>query len=359
MDDFISQYCFFEQKKLNIFGKKFVYIQFSMSDHIDKSVIKLFVIVLFISASILAYRATRYTPCKDVDFTINTEEFVVGKLIEFKDLTTQAKSWEWNLGDSSKVANNKNVLHSYEKPGEYQVSLKVNNACEISRKIVIKDRPFVLDTTKLAVFDLPESIKVGEELKVIDRTNNASKWEWRFGETAGINSESKVAKYTYESHGLKTVTLVVNGDVKHATSKQIMVLKDKSDISRPVTTIKTQQRTVSNRRISDAPTNPTLSDALGPKPVGNNAPKTVPNISEAQFKNKLILVSKRQAKPQDFEIYFCGDLNKSIIVNGKNMKFLEFCELLKIKKFKIKEVNLIKDDKNCINNVSIIRSKFL
>jgi len=306
-----------------------------MSNHIDKSVIRLFLIVFLISVSVLAYRVTEYTPCKQVDFEIASDSYIEGTLIEFKDFTTNATAWEWDFGDGTKVETNREILHSFKKPGEYNVTLKINGICEDIKQVVIKEKPFVLDPTKLAVFSLPETIKVGETLKVKDETPNAQTWEWRFGETAKLNSEESRAEYVYESGGLKTVTLVVNGDVKHATSKQINVIEPKKE------------------KIKDAP------DDVSSGKEGPSKPKTVPNITESQFKNNLNLVAKKKMTPDAFKEYFCGDLDKAIIVNGEKTTFLALCELLKSKKVKIRDVKLYKDTNNCINNITITRTKYL
>lgn len=316
-----------------------------MSNHIDKLVIHFFIIAFFVSATVLAYKAVQYTPCKEIKFAIKTKEFVEGKVIQFVDNTPNAVSWEWNFGDGSKYANNKEPLHIFQKPGEYDVSLLVNGICHEVRKLVIKEKEFMIDSTKLAVFDLPKSISVGKELVVSDKTANATTWEWRFGETAGANSTEKLARYTYETPGLKTVSLVVNGDVRHATNKKIEVLPKKKERDQ-INVIAPVIRTIP--RINDAPT----SEALGETTI-------VPYISEKSFKNKLRLVSKKKLTASAFKEYLCGDLNKSIVVNGEKTTFLELCELIAIKKLRIKEVKLYREDGNCITNITIKRSRYI
>ncbi|MDC1161819.1 PKD domain-containing protein [Tenacibaculum sp.] len=320
-----------------------------MSNHIDKSVIRLFIIAFLISASVLAYRYTKYTPCKEVVFAVTSDDFRESKLVKFTDNTANAKVWKWNFGDSSKEVFSKEALHIYKKPGEYYVKLTVNDICERIEKVVIKQKIFVIDSTKLPIFKLPNSILVGEKLTVIDKTPNASTWEWRFGETANINSKERIAKYTYKESGLKTVSLIVNGDVQHMIKKRINVLPIEQEDER-INDITAVQRTVDDG-IKDKPL-----DAMD----SNGAPKSVPFISESQFKNNLILVSKKKMSVNSFKKYLCGDLNKSIIVNGKKTSFLAFCELIKDKKLKIKEVKLYRDKgSNCIKDVTIVRKKFI
>jgi len=329
-----------------------------MSDHIDKSVLRLFLIVFLISVSVLAYRINEYTPCKKVEFNILTDDHTEGVLIKFRDETANANTWEWDFGDSTKVETNKEILHSFKNPGEYNVTLKINGICEDIKQITIKEKPFIIDQTKLPVFSLPKSIKLGETLKVVDKTPNARTWEWRFGETEGVNSVKRTAEYVFEKGGLKTVALVVNGDLKHVKSKQIRVIDEKEDKKREA--VDKVKRTV-GRVIKDDPT----VNALGEEGGGeveveeDEGPKSVPNISENEFKSKLNLVARKQLDPSVFKEYFCGDLNKQIIVNGESTKFLELCELIKSKNIKIKEVKLYKEDNNCIKDITIVRGKYI
>lgn len=329
-----------------------------ITNHIDKSVIYLFLITFLISASVLAYKSTKHTPCKEVKLVVKSKDFVEDKLIRFVDRTENATSWEWDFGDSTKVLTTREALHVYKKPGQYKVTLTVNGICSEARSVIVKQKPFVVDSTKLAIFDLPKTIEVGKEITVIDKTPNATTWEWRFGETAGVNSTKKMAKYVYETPGLKTVALVVNGDVKHATNKLIEVLAIKKPQDDRSNRIKTVKRTV-GKIIKDVPE----TAPLGVKPEVKEepkAPKTVPYISDSQFKNKLLLVVKSKLKANAFAEYLCGDLNKKIIVNGSPTTFLAFCELIKDKKLKIKEVNLYRNKgSNCITNITIKRSKFI
>ena len=89
----------------------------------------------------------------------------------------------------------------------------------------------ILDSTKFPVFDIPESIRVGESLILKDETDNASTWEWRFGETPRVDAESRTASYVYKESGLYTVKLIVNGDVEYMTKKKINVLEGKQKVS--------------------------------------------------------------------------------------------------------------------------------
>ena len=316
------------------------------STHLDKSVIYIFLIVFFLSASMFAYKYSKYAPCEDVSFNINTNDYSIGSLIKFEDLTDNATNWEWDFGDNTIISTQKKPLHIYKEPGEYNVRLLVNGICEQSERITILQKKELLDSTKFPVFNIPKTIRVGRTLTVEDKTENASSWEWRFGETADANSKTKLASYIYKEPGFKTISLIVNGEIKYMSKQKIEVLPLKEvakntfdDIpdapSKPAWDIK------------EEPANTTIKD----RP---NTPKLVPYIGHEDFKKKLILVSKEEMSPNQFVDYFCGDINKPIIANGKNTTFLVFCEQIKDKKLKIKNFEIFRDKgSNCIKTITI------
>ncbi len=325
--------------------------QKTRSKHIDKSVILLFLVTFLISASALAYKYAKYTPCKEVVFSIKAKEYRQDELIKFKAITENANSWTWKFGDGSEVSTSEEALHIYKKPGEYTVKLTVNDICEKTEVITINEKLFILDSTKLPKFKIPNSIKVGETLTVNDETNNASTWEWRFGETAEVNSTAKTAKYAYKEAGLKTISLIVNGDLKHITEKRINVLplEDEKDDINPITS--------TNRDIRDNIKANPLDDKT--KSDNENAKKVVPLISKAQFERNLTLISKKKLTANVFSEYFCGDINKTIIANGKEVSFLVFCEKIRGRRLKVKQLNIYREKgSNCIKSIGIKHNKF-
>lgn len=315
-----------------------------ISQHLDKSVIYLFLATFLISATVLAYKFTKYAPCEDVSFEVKAQTYTIGELVKFNDATIGATSWRWDFGDKTPTFTQNEALHIYKQSGEYVVKLIVNNTCESTKTITIKDKKVIVDSTKFPVFEIPKSIKFGETLTVEDKTPNATTWEWRFGETTSANAKTKTAKYQYKEPGLKTVSLIVNGDLKHITVKRIEVIpkpESKKDIIKPVTNAKPKGWNIK------------LKPETGVE-VEKKSPKVVPYISEAEFANKLILVSQEKMSPKQFSEYFCGDVNKPVIVNGKNTTFLVLCGKIKDKKIKLKKVELFRDKgSNCIKTITV------
>jgi chitodextrinase len=296
--------------------------------HLDRSVIFLFVATFLVFGFVLLMKFINYSTCSEVVFDIKAQRFVVGELVQFEDKTKSAENWLWDFGDQAS-ASSKEALHIYQNPGEYTIKLIVNDNCESSKSIVIEEKSAIIDSTKFPVFELPAKIRMGRTLYVEDQTKDASSWEWRFGETASANATTKKAQYSFTSPGLKTVSLIVNGDLNYITKKRIEVLPEVKNNASALNLDKDQ-----NAR--------------------KKSPKTVPFINEIEFANKLLLVSQGRMSPKQFSDYLCGDLNKQVIANEKNTTFLLFCEKIFDKKIKIKKIELFRDEgSNCIKTFTI------
>lgn len=296
-------------------------------EFLDRNVIFVFIGTFVIFGSILLYNFLTYFPCEEVTFSVKAQKFEVGALIKFSAETPDAENWKWDFGDQT-IESSKEALHIYNEPGNYDVTLRVNSNCEITKSIIILEKEVVIDSTKFPVFELPKTIRLGQTLTVEDQTPNASSWEWRFGETASANAVTQRARYKFKEPGLKTVSLVVNGDLNYITKKRIEVL--------PIA------------KRTQNPNPPVFEDNL------KSAPKTVPYINEVDFANKLLLVSEGTLSSKEFSNYFCGDLNKNIIVNGKNTTFLLFCEKIYDTKIKLKKIELFRNEgSNCVKTIIV------
>jgi len=202
----------------------------SSSYHIDKSTIFMFLIAMGIASGILVYKIWNYNPCQIVEFDIKATNYQVGEVIRFKDFTTDVQTRIWDFGDTSEKRFTQNTFHTYDKPGTYVVNLAVNNGCTIEKKIVISKAVALIDSTKLAAFEIPNTIEVGELLRPREFTKDATRWEWRFGENQNINSRLQSPTYIYETKGLMTVILTVNGDPNYSTQKTINVVAKQENL---------------------------------------------------------------------------------------------------------------------------------
>ena len=201
---------------------------------------------------------------------------------------------------------------------------------------------------------MPSTIKVGELLSAKDLTKNATSWEWRFGETAAVNSTYQNPTYAYKTPGLKTITLIVNGDPRYSTQKKINVLRKGK-----ASTLSTKPPTYKRKKNKGLPVKPGGTGSVVPDPTEEaNIEKTI--ISRKAFAQKLIKVSKEEANAGDFDPYVCGNLEVPVYAKGKQLTFVEFCSKIQGKKIKIKALEILRNKKtNCIEYISIDYSKSL
>jgi len=321
----------------------------SLTTYIDKNVIYLLGIVFLISSTALAYRFYAYFPCESMMMDIKGKEYRVGEFIRFTDLTEKAEEWDWDLGDSTLVSNEKEVVHNYKIPGVYVVKLKVNNSCETIKKITIRAKKIIRDPSKIPNLDnIPESIEIGQVLTVVDSTKRAYSWEWRFGDNAEADATTQKASYTYGGEpGSRTISLIINKDTTHIANKIIKVyarVEDEIKITRGGEIA--MWDTIAYERDKDIKNKDKLKEA--------------PYISESEFKQKLVLLSKKQADVKEFTDYFCDEINKPILVNGESTTFLKFCYKIQRKRTKILQLTIFRNEgSNCIQNMSIITKKSL
>ncbi|KAB1067300.1 PKD domain-containing protein [Tamlana haliotis] len=312
--------------------------------YLDKNVIHLFLLVLFASGTALGYKVYTDVPCEQITMDIHAKSYRVGELIKFTDLTEQGEHWAWDFGDHSAISNKRNALHIYAKPGTYEVNLKVNHTCESTRSIVIKEKAFVLDPSKIPNLVVPDSITAGQKFIVSDSTSGAYSWEWRFGETAKANAITQSAEYTYTEYGLKTITLVVNGDTKHMAKKRIRVFPKPDEEETPVERITAKPREIG----WDIPYEPVVDEEE------ETPEKVIPYISDMDFTEALLKLADKEITEKNFEVYFCGNINKTIVVDGKNTSFLAFCQKIRGKNIKIKRLAIFRiEGSNCIENINL------
>lgn len=324
--------------------------------HIDTSVVYFLMGTFLAASTLVAFRYANDTPCDVATFESSANAYRVGEMVQFKDRTDGAQQWEWDFGDGSEISNQKNPLHIYTEKGNYDVRLTVNNSCVKMETLAIQAKTILLDSTKFPVFDLPKTIRVGETLTVHDKTARATSWEWRFGETASANAISRTAEYSYETPGLKTVSLIVNGDITYIGKKKIEVLPLPETKER-IAKIAAEER---DKRLDlrKAPTGAAVADEdikteLAEKPEARK-PSTVPFISAGNFENKIKMIASGKLSPQAFSQYFCEDVNPLVVINGRNTTFLVFCEKIKDKKIKISSLELLRNTgSNCVTTFTL------
>jgi PKD repeat protein len=123
----------------------------------------------------------------------------------------EISSWIWNFGDGSPGSNLENPGHIYLGNGNYAVNLLVTNSngCyDDTTQTLIIERPdanFDYDVVCAGMATSFTDLSVFSSLQL-------TSWQWDFGVTGG-NSSIQNPQYTYESHGVYDVTLIVGNEM--------------------------------------------------------------------------------------------------------------------------------------------------
>lgn len=324
----------------------------NMSKYIDKKVFNFFIIIFLVASVSFSFRYANYEPCSEVLFSFDNNEIRAGNVVQFKDISEDAKKWEWDFGDGTEIKGQKEQLHIFEKEGDYKVRLLINNKCERIEMVHVKPKIILLDSTKLPIFSLPESIKVGQRLIVTDETENSSSWEWRFGETANVNAMTKTTEYFYKEPGLKTVSLIVNDDINYISEKKIMVMPSRKVENRVLEFNNEQNSSVLD--IPDAPPEELLSIPDAPPEEILELSDTPLSLTDQNLKLKFQKVIVGQMTSQSFSELFCNDRNPLIQANGRSYTYNSFCKDIKGKNIVIENIKFYKNnDMNCITSFNI------
>lgn len=143
---------------------------------------------------------TIQSPISDFTYTIDCSS---PDIVNFKDTSTQATSYNWNFGFSS--SNSKNPSIEFPGRGTYPVSLTASNistGCNhtYTDTIIITDIKASLDIEE-------DKVCFGQKAKFLDQSTDAINWKWQ------IDSETEYTEqhpsHIYETLGFKNVKLVV------------------------------------------------------------------------------------------------------------------------------------------------------
>jgi len=118
-------------------------------------------------------------------------------------------SWDFGDGGSSDL---KDPTHTYEKPGNYSVTLAVSNddgKDSIKQKDIISVRPRIIPKAGFSVNANTGKVPFEAIFKDVS-SGNPTKFFWDFGD--GGSSDLKDPTHTYEKPGEYSVTLTVSND---------------------------------------------------------------------------------------------------------------------------------------------------
>ncbi|VXC27692.1 conserved hypothetical protein [Flavobacterium sp. 9AF] len=309
--------------------------------HFDNKVIITFIIVFILSCGLLAFKKSNEVDCSVFDYDTDIKQYMVGDVITFSETSGKAYSWRWYFGDGSDISYKSKELHSFSKAGNFKVKLLVNGTCEIEKTIKVIPKP-VIESKEPVVVDFESPIRViqGELVQFEDKTVGAETWEWKFGESNHVDSKLKNPKYKFNSIGVKTISLVVNGDKKNRVLRDIIVMA------------KSEKNTLKKVKVAKVVAKDTITNVVveeKPQPI------IVKSISEAELEKLLYSVSDNKISLINFRNQFCeGNVPKfKVNTDSRFMTLDQFYKSIKNKGIKIREVKINKDNDQCIESIYV------
>ncbi|WP_445456821.1 PKD domain-containing protein [Flavobacterium sp. HNIBRBA15423] len=309
--------------------------------HFDNKVIITFMLVFILSCGLLAFKKSNEMDCSVFDFKTDTTFYMVDDLITFTEDSEKSYSWRWYFGDGTDISYKSKVVHSFSKPGSYKIKLLVNKTCEVEKTIKVMPKPVVEVKEQLLVdFDSPVRVTQGDVVQFTDKTEGAEIWEWKFGESSKIDSREKNPKYKFSTLGVKTVSLVVNGDKKNRVLRDIVVVAK---------AIKTNNRKPDRNKVISVDTIPKVFS------VPETTPIVIKTINETELEKLLYSVSDNKISLINFKNQFCLDNAPKVRVNSDSryMTLDQFYKSIKNKGIKVREVKIYKEKDKCIETIYV------
>jgi PKD repeat protein len=179
--------------------------------------------------------ATITIPSPEAEFSISAAEVELGQSITFTDLSEEATSWIWDLGDGTTrewtVINRPRdgrFSYTYAATGTYTVSLTVSNLADSDTQTV----SVTVYATPQAGFSAPAQAEEEQTLTFTDlSTGDITSWRWDFGdgtirrwEVDTRPADGKI-NHAYAMAGTYRVSLEITGPRgSHIQTKTITVL---------------------------------------------------------------------------------------------------------------------------------------
>ncbi len=312
--------------------------------HYDSKVYFSFLIIFLFGIGVLVANYVKQENCDSVGFDIIAQTFTTGDLIEFKSIGDTNYKWEWDFGDRSKKEYVSNTLHKYDSIGLYNITLRVNNSCVITRQLYIKQRVYInkSEQNHIPVITFPEEIRAGDVVSFDCTSTFAKKWEWRFGESDKVDDISASTKYTFEEEGTYKISLIVNDDIKNALIKTIEVLP------------KRNERRSGRRSLID-PVDDVLLDQIPDEPDVDTSTEI-----------KKILFSRKDAKRMledyaigkidyaDIKHNFCSNNIRVVNPYGKISSIKELLKEIRGKSINVADISLYKNESSgCVKTINV------
>lgn len=312
---------------------------------VDSKIVNIFILFGIIGLGFLSYRFYTYTPQPDVNFAVLGSSHKVKEMIKFENYTAGKHEFLWEFGDSTKSSVRRDPVHVYKNPGEYEVSLLVDNKYKKTCKVAIgKEYRMAPDVVMPKVIG-PSSVVAGKTFALTCPTENVRSYVWYVnGSPVGYK---KQFDYQFDKPGYKQVTLIVNGERRYSVTKDIYV-KQQKDIAAKEVVEKLEDNDDNNLIIPD---DPNVYKKIAKLNKKDEDVWFLPQDEE--LKIEFLNVMDEKGPVDKFTRYLKGGADyQQIFANSKYVTLNELMEDLKGKDFVIKDFHTLRNE-NIITKLTI------
>ncbi len=126
--------------------------------------------------------------------------------VNFNSPNLETESYTWNFGDDSPTETGGQISHTYNTPGEYEVTLTANSTIPNCPATDSQTNTIVITDNVVSTFTLPRDQACFDDVFSFEnRSRNAITWEWNFGD--GNTSTEQMPQHGYDRPGEYEVTL--------------------------------------------------------------------------------------------------------------------------------------------------------
>lgn len=153
-----------------------------------------FGVLLCLGIFLFIFQCSRHVDCEEANFYVFADNYAVKEVIEFGDKTKNAKSWKWDFGDGSPADFRQRTFHTYEKTGEYVVTLTINGSCTSQKVLTITS--LNQQVGYLPSIEAPDVVFLGETTKFIGQKQGGISFERSFEKSTCYlkSSKNKIAR---------------------------------------------------------------------------------------------------------------------------------------------------------------------
>jgi len=149
-------------------------------------------------------------PVPDVAFTPTQLLGCVPFSLKINDLSSGVASYTWDFGDQSPFSNEKNPIHEYNLPGEYQIRLWGRSSGACLDSLLYPTSIVVLPELKISALSDPPApfldvLPQSAEIRFTSKGDNIQSWFWDLGD--GTLGTGAVIKHQYNYPGTYFVML--------------------------------------------------------------------------------------------------------------------------------------------------------